>query len=236
MLSIIIGIHQPKRDMSRLKHVLNSFYNQTCQDFEIVINLQGTHTMRDIIADIINGHPKVKLLYNTIYGQMNLSKLWNDGMVASSGEFISIWNTDCIAKPNYVQTVLDTVTNDNFLVCLPRLTTKATAALIRPHNIASWNFPHDYKYVGTRGACGMASFSRKFFAKSKGFDERQVGLAGMDESIMKRAKLGGYEVVWIEDKTDIIHLWHPSRKPGVTKQMQNNWKMRDEATNINWKK
>ena len=140
-------------------------------------------------------------------------------------------------RHDYLNVCDEFASADNFLVCIPNNMNGHDYKRLREQNVKKWQFPKHYPLnPGGKTACGMSCTHRQFFSESGGYDERQINLTGGDEAFLKRAKIGGKRVIWLNDRTQIMHLPHRTAKPAVTPQMVKNWKIRDATDNIDWRK
>ena len=61
------------------------------------------------------------------------------------------------------------------------------------------------------GTGGIQAATREFFFKVQGYDEDLVWWGAEDGDMVRRARLAGLEVHWIETQTAMVHQWHPKR-------------------------
>ena len=62
------------------------------------------------------------------------------------------------------------------------------------------------------GTGGIQAAAREFFFKVQGYDEDLVWWGAEDGDMVRRARLAGLEVHWVEAQTAMIHQWHPKRQ------------------------
>lgn len=61
------------------------------------------------------------------------------------------------------------------------------------------------------GTGGIQAARRDFFFQVRGYDEDLIWWGAMDGDMVKRARLAGLRVVWIDDRTTMLHQWHPRK-------------------------
>jgi hypothetical protein len=58
---------------------------------------------------------------------------------------------------------------------------------------------------------GIQAARRAFFFDIRGYDEDLLWWGAMDGDLVNRARLMGLEITWIEDRTAMLHQWHPRK-------------------------
>jgi len=66
------------------------------------------------------------------------------------------------------------------------------------------------------GSGGIQAAARSFFFTIRGYDEDLAWWGAMDGDVLNRAHLMGLEIVWLEDKTAMMHQWHPRKHNVLT--------------------
>lgn len=61
------------------------------------------------------------------------------------------------------------------------------------------------------GTSGIQAAPRRFFHDIRGYDEELLWWGAMDGDMVTRAKLAGLEIVWVDNKTAMLHQWHPRK-------------------------
>jgi glycosyltransferase involved in cell wall biosynthesis len=61
------------------------------------------------------------------------------------------------------------------------------------------------------GTGGIQAAQRSFFFEIRGYDEDLCWWGAMDGDLVKRARLAGLEIEWIENRTAMLHQWHPRK-------------------------
>ena len=149
-------------------------------------------------------------------------------------EYLCFTDADYLFSPGLIEAALKIASPERFIYKGVELLSRN--AVINETTIREWKFPRvSPNSWPPEIACGAFMFHhRSFFEKSGGMDERMSGMCGMDEDYFKRAKLAGLELVHL-DEGQILHQWHPTLKRVETPEMRRNWKLRDQAKNVNWK-
>jgi hypothetical protein len=70
------------------------------------------------------------------------------------------------------------------------------------------------------GSGGIQAASRSFFFAHRGYEEDLAWWGAMDGDIVNRARLMGLDVEWIEDRTVMMHQWHPRKHTALTRPEQ----------------
>ena len=61
------------------------------------------------------------------------------------------------------------------------------------------------------GTGGIQAAGRSFFFDIRGYDEDLAWWGALDGDVVNRARLAGLKVEWIEDRTAMLHQWHPRK-------------------------
>ena len=142
----------------------------------------------------------------------NRSRALNVGIRAARGRYVFCTDADMIFEPNFVSVLLQTQSahaDAGFVVCRCRDLPESVPE-------QAWQ-REDYPHLRERshlreklgtGACQVAL--RGFFHAVRGYDEG-FRFWGMEDNDMKfRAMRSGLSLVWIHDRTSMLHQWHPS--------------------------
>jgi glycosyltransferase involved in cell wall biosynthesis len=99
-----------------LKQRIDSVLNQTYQDFELII-LDDCSTDNSIeIIEQYRNHPKVShIIYNT-ENSGSTFKQWNKGVRLAKGKYIWIAESDDVAEPNFLVTLVKNLERNNSIV------------------------------------------------------------------------------------------------------------------------
>ena len=142
----------------------------------------------------------------------NRSRALNYGIRSATGKSVFCTDADMICAPNFLSTLLEVQAEHSdgaFAVCrcrdLPEAVKEQAWSLEDfPSLLAQAPFREK---LGT-GACQMALRSR--FEFLRGYDEGYK-FWGMEDNDMKfRSTRSGLQLVWIHERTSMLHQWHPS--------------------------
>jgi hypothetical protein len=70
------------------------------------------------------------------------------------------------------------------------------------------------------GSGGIQAATRSFFFNIRGYDEDLAWWGAMDGDVLNRARLMGLAIEWIEDRTAMLHQWHPRKHTALTHPAQ----------------
>jgi len=104
---------------------------------------------------------------------------------------------------------------------------------IDENRVEKWDFPQcKFNRFGDLADGAMQYTTRDWFMKVGGYDERMVGLCGMDNDLHARAKRDKLDIKWVHD-SEILHMDHPiDVKMKTSNQAVRNWKIRDKDKTI----
>lgn len=162
---------------------------------------------------------------------LNKPLLLNTGIEMSEAEWVMCTDCDYIFSPNLLKICEGVRSKDRLLLKEVRMLPKGFK--VTNKKIKSWDFPKTpFNRWGKIADGAMQYTSREWFLKVGGYDERMIGLCGMDNDLHARAKRDGLEIRWIH-RGDIYHQWHPvETKLKTANQARRNWKIRDKDKTI----
>jgi len=163
----------------------------------------------------------------------------NMGIRASPPEarFLMTMDADMILAPNFFSVVLDTFirTPQSFVLCRSSDLPGEIPPLTRKHALEN-RFDQLRRSATLRpswGTGGIQAGPRCFFFDVRGYDEDLLWWGAMDTDMMQRAVLAGLDVRWIEERTTMLHQWHPRKHtvlddPKEVAQARTAWKRNHE--------
>ena len=105
LISFIVPVYQVTKDM--LKRCLESLVTQDYQNIEIVVTFDGPDDdLLPVVGDYLKRHKNIKVIEIEHAGACAAR---NAGFKASSGEIISFFNSDYVAKPGMAKLWVDTL-------------------------------------------------------------------------------------------------------------------------------
>ena len=211
-ISAIIPVRN--RSTDRLDNCLRALRWQDAADgsYEIILSDFGSSaehasTLRQMAQ--AHGARVVRTETDEIW---NRSRALNIGIRAANGKFVFCTDADMIFAPNFLSTLL-AVQHDSqdqaLVVCRCRDLPETVPE--QPWGLK--DFPQlleqaPYREKLGTGACQMAL--RSTFEDLRGYDEG-FKFWGMEDNDMKfRAVRSGLRLVWVHEKTSMLHQWHPS--------------------------
>lgn len=151
--------------------------------------------------------------------ELNLSKLFNEGVKNSQADYIQILGCDFICRRDYLQTVADNIAQDKLLIKRVKMIDQKKSRDIDFKALDKWDFgEYPYNEYGDY-ANGIICASRSFFEEVP-YDERFKLLGGMDNLQVMKAKKR-MRVEWLEG-SEILHIWHKVSQLKGHRQFQQN--------------
>lgn len=209
-LSVIIPVRN--RSGQRADNCLRSLRWQTldADGVEIILSDFGSEPAeREALAAIAERH-RARVIYTATDELWNRSRALNLGIQAAGAPRVVCTDIDMLFSPTFLQTVaqsIDEHDGEALVVCrcrdLPEsVPEKAWAEEDYPGLEARSTMR---KAMGT-GACQGAR--RSFFEAVRGYDERYVFWGFEDKDMVSRAERAGLSLIWIHERTSMLHQWH----------------------------
>ncbi|MCI0537622.1 MAG: glycosyltransferase family 2 protein [Verrucomicrobiales bacterium] len=152
----------------------------------------------------------------------NKSLALNIGIQSSSREIphLMMMDADMILAPTFLQVVMDTLTcqPESLVLCRSSDLPQGAALEEEPEAlVASLSRLRSLSLLRPRyGTGGIQVGPRTFFFDVRGYDEDFVWWGAMDGDMVARARLAGLRTVWIDDRTFMLHQWHPKKFRALT--------------------
>lgn len=147
-------------------------------------------------------------------GVWNRARALNVGIQAATAPWVLCTDVDLIFAPNLVSTALEEAERPGrraMVLChcwdLPSTLPERDWAL---SDFTALRERAALRKTRGTGACQVAR--RDFFFRVRGYDERYRYWGAEDVDMSSRAEAFGLELVWISDRTCVLHQWHPTRK------------------------
>ena len=170
---------------------------------------------------------------------------WNKPLALNTGiratksgiAFLMTLDSDMLLAPNFFSVALERLQQDPpALVLCPISDLPRTAHLPdSPEELRmTWTGLAAMSQLRKRGGSGAAQTARRsFYFQIRGYDEDMLWWGAMDTDIVNRARLLGMEILWMGDRTAMLHQWHP-RKHRILgdrseiRQARKAWKLNHE--------
>jgi glycosyltransferase involved in cell wall biosynthesis len=141
----------------------------------------------------------------------------NVGIRATSSKvpFIVVMDADMILAPDFLEVVVSRLKRDPPALVLCRIS-DLPKHVVLPNSSAELLESFDYLRRQTTlrphyGTGAVQAAVRSFFFEVRGYDEDFKWWGAMDGDMVQRAKLAGLQIEWIEDRTAMLHQWHPRK-------------------------
>ncbi len=148
---------------------------------------------------------------------------WNKPLALNTGiravppdvPFIMTMDGDMILAPNFLSVVLERLRREPQALVLCR-SSDLPQGVALPGGRQKLMAAFDRLYARSRfrprtGTGGIQAARRDFFFQVRGYDEDLVWWGAMDGDMVKRAQLAGLAIEWVEDRTAMLHQWHPRK-------------------------
>jgi hypothetical protein len=151
------------------------------------------------------------------------SQPWNKPLALNTGiratlpdvPFIMTMDADMILAPNFLGVVVERLSKEPPALVLCRI------ADLPPHHLlpcsceqllSAFDALRAVTQLRPRSASGGIQAARRgFFFDIKGYDEDLLWWGAMDGDLVNRARLMRLKIAWIEDRTVMLHQWHPRK-------------------------
>ncbi|MGA7732107.1 MAG: glycosyltransferase family 2 protein [Chloroflexia bacterium] len=151
------------------------------------------------------------------------SQPWNKPLALNTGirktrsdlPFVMTMDADMILAPNFLAVVLERLRRQP-----PALVLCGSSDL--PQHVVLPSDPADlrrafdslHQYARLRshmGTGGVQAAARSFFFEIRGYDEDFLWWGAMDGDIVNRAQMMRLHIEWVEERTVMLHQWHPRK-------------------------
>lgn len=230
-VSVIISVYNRT---NLLRKALISLHNQSVKPAELIISDDGSdENVVEEINDLINQFTiKVKYIKQENRG-FRLARCRNNGVRASSGDFLIFLDQDLLHTKNYLSTFLENIRRNRFITSFPVYLSEGVSENLSEERLLNRSFEdivdeeqirdvikqyrkdlfgYYFHKIGMGrkpkvrgGACGI---NREDFELINGYDENYIGWGNEDDDVGRRlyqAGIHGYNPF----KYDYpIHLYH----------------------------
>jgi hypothetical protein len=222
-----IAVIIPVRDRSgqRLKNTLVSLNWQSIgRPMQIVVVSCGSNPLiNKELSEICTDHATELITVGDPIDPWNKPYALNVGIQATKPEapYLMTMDADMILAPNFLAVVLERLKRKPPAIVLCRSSDLPQKVCLPENGPNLMNeFAGLQRLTSLRpewGPGGIQAVKRSFFFDIRGYDEDFVWWGAMDRDMVCRARLTGLVTEWIEDRTAMLHQWHPRKHSLLTK-------------------
>lgn len=150
----------------------------------------------------------------------------NVGLRATAREvpFCAVLDADIVLAPDALATVVGRLQADPPALVLCRILDLPERARIPDDPDALLRSYAALRGLTTprprHGTGALQAARRDFFFAVRGYDEDLLWWGAMDGDMVARARLSGLSVEWIDDRTSMLHQWHPRKHRALVRADQ----------------
>ncbi|MCB0253958.1 MAG: glycosyltransferase family 2 protein [Anaerolineae bacterium] len=226
--SAAVAVVIPVRDRAgqRLRNALRSLaWQEAGKPAQVLVVSQGSQPAIDRELASLCRDEGVQF---HAFGQPAQS--WNKPLALNYGirhsddaiPFLMTMDADMVLAPNFLAVVLEHLQRGPDTLVLCRSADLSRDAVL-PAN--GGDLLHAFDRLrslavlrGRSGTGGIQAARRSFFFQVRGYDEDLLWWGAMDGDMVNRAQLAGLDICWIEDRTAMLHQWHPRKAAGLRHQ------------------
>jgi glycosyltransferase involved in cell wall biosynthesis len=203
------------RELSRIKRSLDSLEDQSCQDFRVLfIDYGSDEDISFRVQELISQYTFVR--YEYLYTKQqpwSKCKALNYAIKKLDTGYCFVADVDMIFHPNFIELLMQK--------CHPNTVTYFKVGFLsKAESSKSLSF-QDYKikFYSSREATGMSLFPVEKLVEVHGFDEFFHFWGAEDTDLHNRLKNGSCEISYYDEKTMLLHQWHPNYRKRETKKL-----------------
>ncbi|MCB0195868.1 MAG: glycosyltransferase [Anaerolineae bacterium] len=221
-LAVVISIRN--RAGRRVRNALRSLAWQTAgPPAQVIVVSSGSRAEIDQALAVICAEEGATLLTIGAPGQpWNKSLALNTGIRATRPDipYLMTMDVDMILAPNFLAVVIERLQRQPSALVLCQSSDLPEQAIIpdQPRQVlAAFPALHASSSLRDRtGTGGIQAARRSFFFEIRGYDEDLIWWGAEDGDVVNRAYRLGFALEWIEDRTAMLHQWHPRMAAGLT--------------------
>jgi glycosyltransferase involved in cell wall biosynthesis len=152
---------------------------------------------------------------------------WNKPLALNVGiratpelPFVMTMDADMILAPNFLRVVLERLREEPPALMLCRSSDLPQEASLPSHAEELKDAFNRLRLLARLrprfGTGGIQAARRSFFFDIRGYDEDLLWWGAMDGDLVNRARLAGMAIEWVEDRTVMLHQWHPHKLAVLT--------------------
>ena len=237
--TVPIAVVIPVRDRngSRLRNALASLNWQTSgQPMQVFVVSHGSQQVVDEELKVLCEEANATLLKVGRPDQAwNKSLALNLGIRSTSSDisYVVTMDADMILAPDFFEVVLENLDRTAPALVLCRISDlPADIPVPSDADELKQSFAQLRGRARLRpryGSGAMQAVSRTFLFEVHGYDEDLYWWGAMDGDLVNRARLGGLNIVWIDNQTAMLHQWHLRKHNVLTdrvaaEQARNAWR------------
>ena len=213
MIHKTVSVLIPCRNRSgrRLDACLHSLRTQhyPIEQVEIVVSDFGSDVSHAAALKKLCDSYDCRLVRTETDAMWNRSRALNLALQEARGDYVVCTDVDILFAPNFLSTVCETLSRENtFVVCRCRDLLPETEEIpFVPEAYDALHARSKFRHLLGTGAC--QAVRKEWFFDVRGYDEKYVYWGYEDRDMFRRATRGGLEVVWIHERTSMLHQWHP---------------------------
>ncbi len=238
-LAVVIPVRdRPRQHLFRTLSSLN--WQSAGRPAQVVIVSHGSRPESEKQLDDLCREQSANMIALGHPGQpWNKPLALNTGIRATKPEipFLMTMDSDMLLAPNFFAAALERLRQDPpALVLCPISDLPQTAHIPdSPEELRkAWTGLAASSQLRKKGGSGASQTARRsFYFQIRGYDEDMLWWGAMDTDIVNRARLLGMDIVWMGDRTAMLHQWHP-RKHRILgdrsemRQARRSWKLNHE--------
>lgn len=209
------------------------------RDVEVLISDFGSDpASRAEVAALARAH-EARVVFTPERGVWNRSRALNIGIRRARGALTLCTDVDMVFAPSFLRTVLDTCAeNDGRALALCQCHDLGSETLGRAIEHGDLHALRDGATLRPAyGLGGCQAATTAWFHRARGFDERMTFWGAEDKDLAFRARRDGLELIWMNDRTYMLHQWHETLKyerPWLTKKNRWRFKLTSWIVRKNW--
>ena len=208
----------PVRNRSgvRLENCLRSLRWQDVEPatHEIVLSDFGSDDTHRRSIDRLSSAYGVRVVRTDTEEVWNRSRALNIGVQAGRGAYVFCTDADMIFQPNFVSSLLEVHSGegcDHMIHCRCHdLPESAGEQVWQQQDFEGLRAKGVVRAVMGTGACQSAPTA--YFHAVRGYDEKYRYWGAEDVDMTARARRYGLKVVWVSNRTSMLHQWHETMK------------------------
>ena len=221
-LAVVISVRN--RAGQRVRNTLHSLAWQTAgRPAQVIVVSFGSRADVDQELAAICADEDVTLLtVGTPTQPWNKSFALNYGIRATRPEipYLMTMDADMILAPNFLAVVVQRLQRQPPALVLCRSSDLPEHSTLPGHPeqvLEAFQALHASCCLRDRtGTGGIQAARRSFFFAIRGYDEDLIWWGAEDGDVVNRAQRMGLAIEWVEDRTAMLHQWHPRTIAGLT--------------------